>query len=86
MFLPLSVDGQLGCFYLSDVVNIAAMNMGVTLTFPLPFLQLLYEQGISLRASFSFLSICSAWHVGRTFLLMPRGHIPYPLPAKYSYG
>ncbi|KAM5225775.1 equilibrative nucleobase transporter 1 isoform 3-T10 [Hipposideros larvatus] len=49
-------------------------------------LQLLYEQGISLRASFIFLSICSAWHVGRTFLLMPRGHIPYPLPPNYSYG
>ncbi|XP_017536009.3 equilibrative nucleobase transporter 1 isoform X1 [Manis javanica] len=49
-------------------------------------IKLLYEQGISLRASFSFLSVCSAWHVGRTFLLMPRGHIPYPLPAKYSYG
>nr|XP_036852596.1 solute carrier family 43 member 3 isoform X2 [Manis javanica] len=49
-------------------------------------IKLLYEQGISLRASFSFLSICSAWHVGRTFLLMPWGHIPYPLPAKYSYG
>ncbi|OBS76876.1 hypothetical protein A6R68_16677 [Neotoma lepida] len=27
-----------------------------------------------------------AWHVGRTFLLMPRGHIPYPLPPNYSYG
>ncbi|XP_061059330.1 equilibrative nucleobase transporter 1 isoform X2 [Eubalaena glacialis] len=49
-------------------------------------LQLLYEQGISLRASFIFISVCSAWHVGRTFLLMPRGHIPYPLPPNYSYG
>ncbi|XP_053781676.1 equilibrative nucleobase transporter 1 isoform X2 [Desmodus rotundus] len=48
--------------------------------------KLLYEQGISLRASFIFLSLCSAWHVGRTFLLMPLGHIPYPLPPSYSYG
>ncbi|XP_066107638.1 equilibrative nucleobase transporter 1 [Saccopteryx bilineata] len=48
--------------------------------------KLLYEQGISLKASFIFLSVCSAWHVGRTFLLMPRGHIPYPLPPNYSYG
>ncbi|XP_015333424.1 equilibrative nucleobase transporter 1 isoform X2 [Marmota marmota marmota] len=50
------------------------------------FIKLLYEQGISLRASFIFLSACSIWHVGRTFLLMPRGHIPYPLPPNYSYG
>ncbi|XP_021540520.1 solute carrier family 43 member 3 isoform X1 [Neomonachus schauinslandi] len=49
-------------------------------------IKLLYEQGVSLRASFIFLSVCSAWHVGRTFLLMPRGHIPYPLPPNYSYG
>ncbi|XP_019479852.1 PREDICTED: solute carrier family 43 member 3 isoform X2 [Hipposideros armiger] len=49
-------------------------------------IKLLYEQGISLRASFIFLSVCSAWHVGRTFLLMPWGHIPYPLPPNYSYG
>ncbi|XP_036181736.1 solute carrier family 43 member 3 isoform X1 [Myotis myotis] len=49
-------------------------------------IKLLYEKGISLRASFIFLSVCSVWHVGRTFLLMPRGHIPYPLPPNYSYG
>lgn len=62
------------------------MNTGVMLTLFLFLLQLLYEQGVSLRASFIFLSVCSAWHVGRTFLLMPRGHIPYPLPPNYSYG
>ncbi|XP_008051641.1 solute carrier family 43 member 3, partial [Carlito syrichta] len=50
-------------------------------------LQLLYEQhGVSLRASFIFLSVCSIWHLVRTFLLMPWGHIPYPLPHNYSYG
>nr|XP_023510651.1 solute carrier family 43 member 3-like [Equus caballus] len=49
-------------------------------------LQLLYEQGVSLRASFLFFSVFSVWHVGRTFLLLPRGHIPYPLPPNYCYG
>lgn len=49
-------------------------------------IKLLYEKDIRLRASFIFLSVCSVWHVGRTFLLMPRGHIPYPLPPNYSYG
>ncbi|XP_039100953.1 solute carrier family 43 member 3 [Hyaena hyaena] len=49
-------------------------------------IKLLHEQGVSLKASFIFLSVFSAWHVGRTFLLMPRGHIPYPLPSNYSYG
>uniref|UniRef100_A0A9L0RRM7 Solute carrier family 43 member 3 n=1 Tax=Equus caballus TaxID=9796 RepID=A0A9L0RRM7_HORSE len=47
---------------------------------------LLYEQGVSLRASFLFFSVFSVWHVGRTFLLLPRGHIPYPLPPNYCYG
>ncbi|KAF6334317.1 solute carrier family 43 member 3 [Rhinolophus ferrumequinum] len=45
----------------------------------------LYEQGISLRDPI-FLSVCSAWPVGRTFLLMPQGHTSYPLPPNYSYG
>ncbi|KAG8511282.1 Solute carrier family 43 member 3, partial [Galemys pyrenaicus] len=49
-------------------------------------IKLLYEQEISIRASFIFLSVCSIWHVGRTLLLMPRGHIPFPLPPNYSYG
>ncbi|VTJ67460.1 Hypothetical predicted protein [Marmota monax] len=37
---------------------------------------------LPLQSSYSL----SIWHVGRTFLLMPRGHIPYPLPPNYSYG
>lgn len=48
--------------------------------------QLLYEQGISLRTSFLVLSFCSIIHLLRTFLLMPRTHIPYPLPQYYTYG
>ncbi|XP_010831927.1 PREDICTED: solute carrier family 43 member 3 [Bison bison bison] len=49
-------------------------------------IKLLYEQGVTIKASFLFISVCSAWHVGRTLLLMPQGHIPYPLPANYRYG
>uniref|UniRef100_A0AAQ6AL09 Solute carrier family 43 member 3a n=1 Tax=Amphiprion ocellaris TaxID=80972 RepID=A0AAQ6AL09_AMPOC len=48
--------------------------------------KVLYEQGISLRSSFLFLSISSVIHVLRTFLLMPRTHIPYLLPQCYTYG
>uniref|UniRef100_A0A8C4W6E0 Solute carrier family 43 member 3 n=1 Tax=Gopherus evgoodei TaxID=1825980 RepID=A0A8C4W6E0_9SAUR len=48
--------------------------------------KLLYEQGLTLRATFLFLSACSAWHLTRTFCLMPRWHIPYPLPPGYAYG
>ncbi|XP_065259186.1 equilibrative nucleobase transporter 1 isoform X3 [Emys orbicularis] len=48
--------------------------------------KLLYEQGLTLRAMFLFLSACSAWHLTRTFFLMPRWHIPYPLPPGYTYG
>ncbi|XP_070684313.1 solute carrier family 43 member 3a [Pempheris klunzingeri] len=48
--------------------------------------KVLYEQGISLRSSFLVLSMCSIIHLLRTFLLMPRTHIPYPLPQHYTYG
>ncbi|XP_015685547.1 solute carrier family 43 member 3-like, partial [Protobothrops mucrosquamatus] len=49
-------------------------------------IKLLYEQGLSLGAMFFFMSACSAWHLVRTFFLMPRYHIPYPLPPGYTYG
>ncbi|XP_041790136.1 solute carrier family 43 member 3a [Chelmon rostratus] len=48
--------------------------------------KVLYEQGISVRTSFLVLSSCSIIHLLRTFLLMPRTHIPYPLPQYYTYG
>ncbi|XP_059202486.1 equilibrative nucleobase transporter 1-like [Centropristis striata] len=49
-------------------------------------IKLIYEAGISLLPSFLFLSACSVIHLLRTFFLMPRGHIPYPLPDDYTYG
>lgn len=49
-------------------------------------IKLLHESGVSLRASFLFLSFCSGVHLIRTFVLMPRKHIPYPLPEGYTYG
>nr|XP_060627853.1 equilibrative nucleobase transporter 1 isoform X1 [Anolis sagrei ordinatus] len=49
-------------------------------------IKLLYEQGLALRTMFLFISACSAWHLVRTFFLMPRRHIPYPLPPGYTYG
>ncbi|XP_075959026.1 equilibrative nucleobase transporter 1-like isoform X2 [Anarhichas minor] len=48
--------------------------------------KLLHEAGVSLRSSFLFLSACSIIHLLRTFFLMPRHHIPYPLPDDYTYG
>ncbi|NXT91171.1 S43A3 protein, partial [Anhinga rufa] len=48
--------------------------------------KVLYEHGLSLRAMFLFLAACSAWHLLRTLFLMPRTHIPYPLPPAYNYG
>ncbi|NXG26173.1 S43A3 protein, partial [Grallaria varia] len=48
--------------------------------------KLLYAQGLSLQAMFLFLAACSAWHLLRTFFLMPRTRIPYPLAPTYNYG
>ncbi|XP_043827504.1 solute carrier family 43 member 3 [Dromiciops gliroides] len=49
-------------------------------------IKLLYERGLKLRISFFILSAFSIWHLIRTFFLMPKGHIPYPLPPNYTYG
>lgn len=49
-------------------------------------IKLLHEAGVSLRASFLFLSACSVIHLLRTFFLLPRKFIPYPLPEHYTYG
>ncbi|KAG8014943.1 Solute carrier family 43 member 3, partial [Nibea albiflora] len=49
-------------------------------------IKVLHEQGVSLRSSFLVLSSCSIIHLLRTLLLMPRTHIPYPLPQYYTYG
>lgn len=48
--------------------------------------QVLHEHGLSLRTMFLFMAACSAWHLLRTIFLMPRMHIPYPLPPAYNYG
>uniref|UniRef100_A0A3B5LI53 Uncharacterized protein n=1 Tax=Xiphophorus couchianus TaxID=32473 RepID=A0A3B5LI53_9TELE len=49
-------------------------------------IKILHERGISLQSSFIALSLCSIIHLARTFLLMPKTHIPYPLPPRYTYG
>uniref|UniRef100_A0A4X2KDY1 Solute carrier family 43 member 3 n=1 Tax=Vombatus ursinus TaxID=29139 RepID=A0A4X2KDY1_VOMUR len=49
-------------------------------------IKLLYERGLTLQISFFILCAFSIWHLIRTFFLMPRGHIPFPLPPNYSYG
>ncbi|XP_063733109.1 equilibrative nucleobase transporter 1-like isoform X3 [Eleginops maclovinus] len=54
--------------------------------FLLTNLQLLHEAGIFLLPSFLFLSACSIIHLLRTFFLLPRDQIPYPLPNDYTYG
>ncbi|KAL4641700.1 solute carrier family 43 member 3 [Arapaima gigas] len=47
---------------------------------------LLFERGVSLQASFLFLSACSVIHLLRTFFFLPWKHIPHPLPEGYTYG
>ncbi|XP_029912215.1 solute carrier family 43 member 3-like [Myripristis murdjan] len=49
-------------------------------------IKLLYERGVSLYSSFLFLFLCSTIHLLRTIFLMPRRHIPYPVPENYTYG
>ncbi|XP_075050285.1 equilibrative nucleobase transporter 1-like [Mixophyes fleayi] len=48
--------------------------------------KVLYQNGISLKTQFLFISSCSVCHILRTIFLMPKKHIPFPLPEGYSYG
>ncbi|XP_026790824.1 solute carrier family 43 member 3a [Pangasianodon hypophthalmus] len=49
-------------------------------------IKVLYEKGISLQTSFLFLSACDIVHLLRTLFLLPKSHIPYPIPESYTYG
>lgn len=49
-------------------------------------IKLLFEAGVSLRMSFLSLAVCGIIHLLRTFLLLPKTTIPYPLPEGYTYG
>ncbi|CAH2321491.1 Hypothetical predicted protein, partial [Pelobates cultripes] len=49
-------------------------------------MKVLYQNGVSLRTTFLFITCCSVWHIARTLFLMPNTFFPYPLPEGYSYG
>ncbi|XP_075440326.1 equilibrative nucleobase transporter 1, partial [Ascaphus truei] len=49
-------------------------------------IQVLYQSGISLRTVFLTISSCCVCHIVRTLFLMPKTHIPFPLPEGYRYG
>ncbi|XP_075698351.1 equilibrative nucleobase transporter 1 [Rhinoderma darwinii] len=48
--------------------------------------KVLYQNGITLQDLFLFISCCSVCHILRTIFLMPKAHIPFPVPADYRYG
>ncbi|XP_041029786.1 solute carrier family 43 member 3-like [Carcharodon carcharias] len=49
-------------------------------------IKVLYETGMSLRNMFLFISCLSSIHIMRTYVLLPRRKIPYPVPEGYTYG
>ncbi len=49
-------------------------------------LQFAYEAGISMRASFIFLSLFFIMCIISTFWFHPCGRIPYPLPPNYKFN
>ncbi|XP_036372558.1 solute carrier family 43 member 3-like [Megalops cyprinoides] len=79
---------QVGNLFSSRRSTIITLYTGAYNSTAIVFLiiKVLYERGVSLRSSFLFMSACSIIHLLRTFLLMPKTHIPCPLPEDYTYG
>ncbi|XP_038657072.1 solute carrier family 43 member 3-like [Scyliorhinus canicula] len=48
--------------------------------------KVLHEAGFSLMSMFLFIASLSTIHILRTLFLLPRTHIPYPLPERYTFG
>ncbi|XP_034544311.1 solute carrier family 43 member 3-like [Notolabrus celidotus] len=77
--------GNLFHFYRSTIITIynGAFDSSAVVFL---VIKLLHERGVSLHLIFLILTSCSIMPLLRTFFLMPRGHIPYPLPETYTYG
>lgn len=77
--------GNLFHFYRSTIITVynGAFDSSAVVFL---IVKVLHERGVSLYLSFFFLTSCSLVPLLRTFFLMPRRHIPYPLPESYTYG
>ncbi|XP_041641565.1 solute carrier family 43 member 3-like [Cheilinus undulatus] len=77
--------GNLFHFYRSTIITVynGAFDSSAAVFL---VIKLLHERGVSLFVSFLFVTSCSIILLLRTLFLMPRGHIPYPLPEIYTYG
>ncbi|XP_074518318.1 equilibrative nucleobase transporter 1-like [Halichoeres trimaculatus] len=77
--------GNLFHFYRSTIITVynGAFDSSAVVFL---IVKVLHERGVSLYWSFFFLTSCTIIPLLRTVLLMPRGHIPYPLPDTYTYG
>ncbi|XP_061076371.1 equilibrative nucleobase transporter 1-like isoform X1 [Conger conger] len=79
---------QVGNLFHAHRSTISTLYFGAYISSAIIFLivKVAFENGISLQHAFFFLSACSIIHLMRTFILMPKMHIPYPLPEGYTYG
>ncbi|XP_062915611.1 equilibrative nucleobase transporter 1-like [Mobula hypostoma] len=79
---------QVGNLFESKRSIVITLYLGAYNSSPAVFLvvKVLYETGFSLRSIFLFISSLSLLHIVRTIFLMPRTHIPYPIPEGYTYG
>ncbi|XP_072913692.1 equilibrative nucleobase transporter 1-like [Hemitrygon akajei] len=88
VFIRYTTSPQVGNLFGSKRSIVITLYDGAYNSSPAVFLvvKVLYETGFSLRSIFLFISSLSLFHIVRTIFLMPRTHIPYPIPEGYTYG
>ncbi|XP_072883529.1 equilibrative nucleobase transporter 1-like [Hemitrygon akajei] len=79
---------QVGNLFGKKRSTVIALYIGACDSSPavLVLVKLFYEAAFSLRSIFLFVSCLSCLPIIRTIFLMPRTHIPHPLPPGYTYG
>ena len=84
----LMTNVQVGNFFSPIRATIINFLSGAfdTSAFVFLIMKFAYDYGFSLKTIFIITLLCSIFPLIRTFLLLPKSYVPYPLPKDFTYG